>query len=310
VFLPDLASYSAAWASGQVDYGSAGSDQTRRQVLDTLNLRPDAVIAITTPPPSAQPLIVINSNTPPFDDERVRRAMSMAVDRTALLEGVAGGLASPGYGQDWNYFDRPLGSQPWTVEELGQYYQYNPDEAVKMLQAAGFEKGVGRQVELGFSTNTEGARNATYLAMSDFLQQIGIEVNLVTAADATAYSAKLYGADYKDLHVAIPRPAWDPDGFTYEQLHSQSTANFYNVNDPTLDDLCEQQQQLFDVDERRAVLTQIMERDLDQAYRLWGVNYYKIMMRDPKLFNAADHYLAWMTPGWGELKYELGWKQA
>jgi peptide/nickel transport system substrate-binding protein len=309
-FHPDRATYQSAWASGQTDYGS-NANMSRREVADLIELRPDAVMHINSPPPSWHPFIVVNSNTPPFNDTRVRQAMSMAVDRQGIIDGLVGGLASPGYYQDWNFFERPENPWPWTFEELGPYMQYNPAEAKKLLTAAGIDEGVGRTVELGWGTNTDGLNNGIYEAMSDGLRtDLGFDLNRVLAVDGAAYSAKLYGSQYQDLHVATPTSAWDPQGFSFGRMHSQSGGNYYNINDPILDDLTERQQVALDLDERRDLIRQIMDHDLTEMYTLWGVMVYKFMIRDPKVFNLGDHYLAWMTPGWGERKLEFAWKQA
>lgn len=309
-FYPDRATYHAAYASGQTDYGS-WANMSRREIVDIMEVRPDSVMHINSPPPSWHPFMVINSNTAPFNDARVRRAMSLAVDRQGIIDGLVGGLASPGYYQDWNFFERPGNPWPWTLDELGPYMQYNPAEAVKMLQAAGFDEGVGRTVDLGWGTNTDGLNNTIYEAMADGLRtDLKFDIDRTLAVDGAAYNAKLYGQEYQDLHVATPRPAWDPQGFTFARMHSESGGNYYTINDPVLDDLAERQQVELDLDERRRLVREAMDHDLDQMYTLWGVMVYKFMIRDPKVFNLGDHYLAWMAPGWGERKLEFTWKQA
>ncbi|MBM3140733.1 MAG: ABC transporter substrate-binding protein [Chloroflexi bacterium] len=308
--LPDLATNNAAWAAGQIDYGYA-VNVSRTDVVERLRDRPDAVIVMVPPPPSYFPLIAMNSQTAPFTDVRVRRALSMAIDRQAMIEGIAGGVAAPAYGQDWTYFDRADNPWPWTMKELGPYIAYNPKEAKALLQAAGFTKGLGRPIELGFATSDSGTNAAVWLAMADFWkQELGIEVQISMAPDNPAFAQKLRskGGLYQDLHVATPLPAWDPDDWAFGQLNSKSTANFYKVNDAKIDELSEKQQRILDVNERRQVLKQLMDRDLDQMYRLWGIDFYKFTIRSPKLFNFADHYLAWLTPGWGERKLEMAWK--
>lgn len=309
-YYPDLATYYAAYASGQTDYGS-WANMSRREIVDIMEVRPDSVMHINSPPPSWHPFIVINSNTAPFNDARVRRAMSMAVDRQGIIDGLVGGLASPGYYQDWNFFERPGNPWPWTFDELGPYMKYDPAEAVKMLQAAGFDEGVGRTVDLGWGTSTDGLNNGIYEAMADGLRtDLKFDLSRSMAVDGAAYNARLYGSEYQDLHVATPRPAWDPQSFSFARMHSESGGNYYNINDPILDDLVERQQVELDLDTRRDLVRQAMDRDLDEMYTLWGVMVYKFMIRDPKVFNLGDHYLAWMAPGWGERKLEYTWKQA
>ncbi len=311
-YMPDSATTEAAWAAGAIDYAPSNYGP-RRLVANMIEARPDAVVMVVAPPPSYQMLLVQNTKTPPFDDVRVRRALSMAIDRPAMIEGLAGGFAGPGYSQNYAFFDRPENPWPYTFEELGPNLQFNLPEAKKLLAAAGFAEGagLGRTIELGWSYTDAGYNSSVYTAMSDMLRQnLGIDLEINMAVDYPSYAARLFGPEYQDIHVATTWTAWDPDGFSYGQLHSKSPNNYYTVDDPLLDELTLKQQTELDLDERRAILMKIMERDLDQAYRNWGLMTYKWTIRNPKLFNVGDHYLAWQTGGWGEYQLGLAWKQA
>lgn len=312
VYMADAETAEAAWVAGQMDYAPFDSSYgPRRLIANAFEGRPDAVLSVVSPPPSYTNLIAMNSNTPPFNDVRVRRALSMAINREGMIEGLAGGFAGPSYSQNYAFFDRPDNPWPWTFDELGPYMKFDPAEAKKMLAAAGFNDGLGRKVELGFGTTDAGYNASIWLAMADSMsQELGIDLKMKMAVDSPAYRKTLYGEEYQDMHVATTQPAWDPDGFAYGQLNSKSPVNYFTVNDPLIDDLTEKQQTELDIDERRSLLMQIMDRDLDQMYRNWGLLTYKWTVRNPKLFNTGDHYLAWQTPGWGEYQLNLAWKQA
>ncbi len=76
---------------------------------------------------------------PPFNDERVRRGMSMALDRDALLKRISpeGGRwpnipINAGFGTRW-WLD-PQGND---IGDAGKYYKFDPAEAKKLFEAAG-----------------------------------------------------------------------------------------------------------------------------------------------------------------------------
>jgi peptide/nickel transport system substrate-binding protein len=83
-------------------------------------------------PHSAWAQIIWNTQRPPFDDARVRRALSLAIDRQTLIEGVLRHQGEPGRWTatpaHWQ-FD---GDDPETEP------RYRPDEALRLLADAGW----------------------------------------------------------------------------------------------------------------------------------------------------------------------------
>lgn len=76
-------------------------------------------------------VLAYNNRRAPFDDVRVRRALTYAIDRKALLEAAWGGrgkligsMAAP--------------TDPW-FEDLSDEYPYDPDRARRLLREAGHE---------------------------------------------------------------------------------------------------------------------------------------------------------------------------
>src|SRR5215471_4860551 len=73
-----------------------------------------------------------------FNDVRVRRAISHAMDRQGLIEAVWGrGELTPAVARGLREWSLP-------IDQLGtgaKYYQYNPQEARRLLAEAGFPKG-------------------------------------------------------------------------------------------------------------------------------------------------------------------------
>ncbi|MDA1003997.1 MAG: ABC transporter substrate-binding protein, partial [Chloroflexi bacterium] len=276
VYMPDAAAYDAAWASGQIDTGNSYGPV--RDAKKSIASRPESIVQLIIPPPSYQPYIAINLNTPPLNDQRVRRALQISVDREGIIKGIMQGGGAMGYVQDWTYFDREQNPHPWTVDELG--YAYDPAEAKKLMSAAGFDNGLGRPIDVAWQATQEGVNTLVWNAMLDgWKQNLGVETNVQLPADWASYYGKLYKSEYQDMNVATPFSGFDPDDFAFGPLNSKSTANFHTVNDPTIDELTVQQQQILDVNERRKVLLDIQKRDLDEAYRIWGVTIYHFMFR-------------------------------
>ena len=76
-------------------------------------------------------IMTINNRKKPFDDVRVRRALSHAVDKKAFIDGVFEGLA------------KPIGSHMAPTDagyvELSGLYAYDPEKAKALLKEAGVQ---------------------------------------------------------------------------------------------------------------------------------------------------------------------------
>ena len=100
----------------------------------------DPSLHVVTYPVLFSTALVFNAARPPFDDVRVRRAVSLALDRRRIVDGALGGLAAPA--TSIVPPDNPL-SLPGTVEESAA-------RADSLLDAAGWRRdGSGRRARAG-----------------------------------------------------------------------------------------------------------------------------------------------------------------
>jgi peptide/nickel transport system substrate-binding protein len=127
--------------------------------------------------PSTGPTYMfMNTTQPPFDDIRVRRAMSMAIDMEAINESVNGGLGQiitwphakvTGYEGLYLGLDDP--EIPASVKEL---YIYNPDKAKQLLTEAGYPDGF-KTSALILATNGD-----NFAIYKDYFAKVGIDMEL------------------------------------------------------------------------------------------------------------------------------------
>jgi peptide/nickel transport system substrate-binding protein len=133
----------------------------------------------------------------PFDDIRVRRALSMAIDRPAFINALQGGEAqilSGPYSAGWpESLYTPLEKLPQSAREL---FEYNPEKAKKLLTEAGYPTGFKTEMVIS-STGTAMTDAASMLV--DWWSKIGVTVAL-KPYDYAVYLSIQYGLTHKAMY--------------------------------------------------------------------------------------------------------------
>jgi peptide/nickel transport system substrate-binding protein len=122
----------AAARRGKIDWMGEGINAPGPQYSDHL---PTNKVWLA---PGAATVMQLNTTKAPLDNTQFRQALSMAIDRTELLEVDTFGLTSP---MTWPVATGPLYKSWYNESELGQYknlMEYNPGAAQQQLDAAGF----------------------------------------------------------------------------------------------------------------------------------------------------------------------------
>ena len=152
--------------------------------------------------------ISLNDQEEPFTDVRVRKALSLAIDRdyvaNTIMQGIytpATALVGPGIVDENGYFmDNANGGEPYISDD----YAANLEEAKSLLAEAGYPDGEG------FPTITYSANDAGYhIPVAEYLQQawgdLGITVNIDKVEWASFLPLRRAG-DYD-----ISRNGWSMD---------------------------------------------------------------------------------------------------
>ena len=134
-------------------------------------------IELQTTPMLAVRYIGFNTRKKPFSDVRVRQAANYAVDRASMIKyqffGV--GMAAKG----------PLPSIMPNHNPNVEAYEYNPDKAKALLAEAGYPNGI----DVVFWTQDKGEYRVAAEAVSEYLRQVGIRVDM-KIIDTAAYWKK------------------------------------------------------------------------------------------------------------------------
>jgi peptide/nickel transport system substrate-binding protein len=184
------------------------SEVVQENTQDFTN-KPPKYILLREPEMSTQ-FYEINMTRPHLKDVRVRRALSMAVNRTRIMENVLNGQAAangPRQNQTGNYGIVP------PLYQFAKYdtskirgYAYNPEMAQKLMAQAGFPGGKGFPT-LKLLVNYGGSRNTKVAneIISQWNEVLGINVELEQLPLADKIEASSLGK------ADIYRSAWVAD---------------------------------------------------------------------------------------------------
>jgi peptide/nickel transport system substrate-binding protein len=293
---PDAATRLAAFRSGQSDILWLASLSEVETVRKT---NPAAVVQAykNTLAPFG---LALAQDKPPFNDVRVRRAVSMAIDRQKQVDTVFEGHGIPGWGVPYIYYQ----DQMPTLAQLGPWAQYRPAEAKKLLAEAGHPKGF--ETTLFYYEYFPQMTSQVQLVQQDLKRNLNIDVK-ITKLDYTSYYGRYVESKWDGLSWGFQSGhAVGLDERTYHYMHSKSTKNFFRVNDPVIDELTTKLRQTPDRAEQRAVTKKIVDREFDQVLRMWMPYDNGFLVFQPHLRNMAAGALR-RTDGYGSPTIARTW---
>jgi peptide/nickel transport system substrate-binding protein len=199
------------------------------------------------------PFIAPRFDVEPFDDIRVRAALSMAIDRDYIIRTIHGGYGISDnftYAKDWGpKVHTVLEKQPKKVQE---YYSYNPERARELLDEAGVP--VGFKCEIDYDSSRAGFTDIMAL-IKDYWNDIGVDLTLKPHDTPTqkgimrARSHKHMDAGYADAVTAAM--GWVSD------FRTGGEANVMMYSNPRADDLFMQWTTEEDTARQNALLKEI-----------------------------------------------------
>ena len=275
---PDAATRLAAFRSGQSDVlvlSSLDDVETLRRTS------PEAVILEYNG--ALCPFgVALRQDKPPFNDVRVRRAMSMAIDRQKQVDSLFNGHGLLGWGVPYIYWSDELPA----AADLGPYWQYRPEEAKKLLAEAGFPNGF--ETTLFYYEYFPQMTSQVQLVQQDLKRNLNIDVK-ITKNDYTTFYGRYADGKWEGTSWGFQTGyAISLDERTYQYMHSQSPKNYFRVNDPVIDELSSKIRLTPDRAEQRTLARKIVEREHDQVTRMWMPYESGFMAWQPHIRNIGS----------------------
>lgn len=283
--IPDASSAIAGFRTRQLDH-LADQILSHRQVEDLKKSYPQAVILEGT---GYGGHIYIQTAKAPFNDERVRRAFSMAIDRDELSRIDVGTKAQ------WTPAGAVLGL--FTDEEARQMLKFDLNEAKRLLTEAGHPNGVSATWE--FPGKAYGESYVTLLELiQSQVKKAGINITLKSIdKDEFSTQRKLQNYGINMTPAPCGGNTDDPEQVLFGCYHSKSKANYGAVNDPDIDRLLLQQRGEPDPAKRRELLRNLVRRVVEKS---WATELYY-----PPQWEAVQPYVKGYAPNLGAKGWDL-----
>jgi len=283
----DNASRLAAFLGGRYDLGPEYQGVINRsdwvQLKDVLRQKRPRLQTVEYPNAVMQH-IYMRTDKAPFSDARVRRAMSLAVNRPRIIETVyeGGAVLNPPV---------PTALREWSVPmdqigEGGQYYKFDPAAARKLMAEAGFPAGFPASMEYA-TYGSQITMDVAQLILKD-LKDIGIDIKLVTK-EYGAYIATTFYGKYESMAFGPQTGFQEPDNFLYGQYYPGEIKNHGHINDPVVADMLIRQRRTADVAKRREIIFDIQRYLAKQQYYVQMPSAIQIAIWDGALKNYAPN---------------------
>lgn len=287
-FYPDYPSALRALESGEVKGLMLRDALTEAQVTEINNVKGVKVDQVSR---TAYIVLYLNNDRAQFfQDDRVRQAISLILDRKAIVDRVFYGTAEPS--------SSAVAPGTWAYDKQYDVTQVQIDQAKKLLADAGWTphpttgilvKG-GAEFRITIRTDNDPVRVAIANEVARQLEPIGIRATVASTTFSVLRRDFLQSRDY-DAAIA----GWDqgPDPDPYFGWHSTQTGaaglNLANFSDSIADELIAKGRTSNDVEVRKDAYRQFQE--------VWGEKAPSVVLAYPQYLYAHSDAIQGMNLG-------------
>ncbi|HUJ02878.1 MAG TPA: peptide ABC transporter substrate-binding protein [Rhizomicrobium sp.] len=212
--------------------------------------------------------LIVNCKRPPFDDKRVREAISLAYNREAVVDKIMRLGEKPAY----SFVPPHMANYPGTARLDFEALSY-PDRiarAQSLMRAAGY--GPNHPLHTTYSTAADPNDTLVAPALQSMLKQIYIDADIVQVDTAVHYK------NLQQHQFNIAGASWiaDFDDATnfLDLLRTGSGNNYGQWSNPKYDALMDEAEQQPDAQKRGQILNQAEQLALDD-YAIVPINFRK-----------------------------------
>ena len=218
------------------------------QGMDKNKLKDDDRFVVIEGPQVSMTYLGFNMKKAPYDNPKVREAISYAIDQKPIIDTVFLGAGEPA--------NSIIGPNVWGYYDVEKYTQ-DIEKAKALLAEAGYPNGFKAKIWV----NDNPVRRDTAVILQDQLKQIGIDLAIETVEWGAFLDGTARG-DHEMFLLGWGTVTRDPDYGMYELISTATMGaagnrSFYS--NPTVDKLLEEGRTELDPEKRKAIYKEIQE---------------------------------------------------
>ena len=200
--------------------------------------------------------LLVNRDKPPFDNDRLRKAMALALDRQSMIDILSAGKASIAGAM----MPMPEGGWGMPKEMVMALPGYGGDQAARQAEARSIMESLGygphRRLKVKVSTRDFQAFKDPAVLLVDQLNRIYFDAELDIIESAVWYG-RITRQDYAVGLNLTGSGVDDPDVTLAEGYACNSDRNYTKYCNPQIDKLLQEQSQEADLAKRKQIVWQI-----------------------------------------------------
>lgn len=227
---------------------------------DVEKLKADPNLEVISKPGLNVGYIAFNMDKKPFDNVKVRQALSYAVNKQAIIDAVYQGSGQTA--------KNPIPPTMWSYNDEVKDYGYDPEKAKALLKEAGFEKGFDTELwamPVSRPYNPD-ARRMAALIQEDW-KKVGVNAKIVSY-EWGEYLKRMNKGEHTAAMGGWTGDNGDPDNFLNQLLScsaKESGGNYARYCDKAFDDLVVKASQESDLAKRTELYKQAQVLFKEQA---------------------------------------------
>jgi peptide/nickel transport system substrate-binding protein len=276
--LPDEVTRMNALRTGEVDLALlSGRLVAEAAVLPGITVHRDVTLTYL--------VLYLNRTRSEFDDPRVRQALNLAIDRSAIAQGIYFGAAQP------TVQPFPEGYYAHNPANPADHYPHDPQRARQLLAEAGLANGFEFEMLVtALSTYVQAGE-----ALQNMLAEIGVTAR-IRSVEAAQTADVFYRQQQGDALVSQWGGRPDPSMTIELQFTGDGFSNPGRHTTPRLEDLHRRALDTLDPDERRTLIHQAVGEVVEQAFQV-------PIVADESVIGATDRVAGFQTFVTGQIDF-------
>jgi peptide/nickel transport system substrate-binding protein len=282
---PDAAARLSLLRAGKVDLGHMWGYLVPEEAKSLKQTNPEMVM--TPVLTIGQGMIYMRSDQPPFNDIRVRRAVSLAIDRKAWNDSILYGEGCTDAGPV------PCAMKEWKLDaakldaaKAKYLVGYDPAEAKQLLAQAGHKAGL--TVPMFHWPGYAPPWRTYYDLAADNLSKVGVTVEF-KPEEYGKYISTTYLGKYEKMAMGPITPFSEIDDWLYSHFYPEQPNNRSHVADAELNKLLAAQRREMDPKKRLAIVHDVQRYLADKAYYVYTPHSPQYITHPPHVKGMKYH---------------------